>query len=35
MFNVNSVEIVEYRMEGDSLTMTIKGQKETVLRGIR
>ena len=35
MFNVNSIETIEYELDGDNLTMTIKGQKETVLKGIR
>lgn len=33
MFNVNSVEIIEYEFSGNELTMTIKGQKATVLKG--
>lgn len=34
MFNVNSVETIEYSMEGNELTMTIKGQKDTVIKGV-
>lgn len=33
MFNVNSVESIDYTMEEDRLTMTIKGEKEQVLSG--
>lgn len=35
MFNVNSVETIEYKLDGETLTMTIKGQKETVLKGVK
>ena len=34
MFNVNSVETIEYRMIGNELTMTIKGQKDVVITGL-
>lgn len=33
MFNVNSAETIEYQIEDDELTMTIKGQNNQVLKG--
>lgn len=35
MFNVNSIETIEYRLEGDGLTMTVKGQTDKVYKGIK
>lgn len=34
MFNVGSVETIEYQFDGDNLTMTIKGSTDIVLRGV-